>query len=93
MNSPEQIAERVLSVVRSTHEALLAELSNVPDDVIATARTSLHELTKAMPGPSVTEVEAARERGEAAPTASPEKWVGWTAVTMMASLWRARRDE
>lgn len=91
MQSPEQVAERVLSAVHDLYDGLSAELADAPEEVLWDARTCLHRLTKDIPGASLSERDVARQAGAAAPLSPPEKWLGWTASAMAVALLQARR--
>ncbi len=46
MQSSDEVAEQVLAGVRNLFEALREQVNDVPEEVLAEARISLHMMTK-----------------------------------------------
>lgn len=91
MHSPDEVAERILASMRELFDELQAELADVPEDVLADARLSLHDRAKSIAGRSLADPEEVQRAETGAPGSPPEKWVSWTATTMGVALLQAKR--
>lgn len=90
--SPEAIADLVTASMAGAFASLSEQLASLDEDAFRAVEMELHARSKNLPGPSVAELEQARAAGEAGPDSPPEKWVAYSALTMLVAVKKWHRQ-